>query len=385
MIRSKGSARRLTTGRVRLIAAITAAVVMLAGFVVGFRIALDRINSAIPQTDLFGATPGPTGTPTPERSPDGWDIKGPLNILIAGHDMVPEIDFRQIPHSDAVMILHIDETLTHAYLTSLPRDLLVPIPANEASGSSARSRDKLTHSLGYGARVPGTNEQNLAQGFALLARTVSDYTGIEHFDAGALINFGGLATLVDTIGGIDMQVDNPVTSIHRRPDGTSDEGGHGGEWMRYDVGMHHFSGWQALDYARQRYSLPDGAHGRDRHHRQMVRAIVTKLFAYDYLGHPGSINRILDVLGEMLVLDLRGRKVTDYLYALRNLRPDSITLVGLPGGSVFSGGGSYLGEQLYPIQAEYFAALREDGLEEFLAEHHVLVNQFIEPDIPRPM
>ena len=71
------------------------------------------------------------------------------------------------------------------------------------------------------------------------------------------------------------------------------------------------------------------------------------------------------------------------IYALRKLSPSSITLVGLPGGSVFSSGGSYLGERLYPIQADYFAALREDRLRQFLAGHRELVNPFVELEIPR--
>jgi hypothetical protein len=123
----------VTTVRPRFFAGLAAAVLLATGFVVGFRVVLNRADQAIPQTDLFGSST-PTGEPTPTGPPAGADITGPLNFLIVGHDMVKEVWYRQAPHADAVMILHIDATLTHGYLTSLPRDLLVPIPADEASG-----------------------------------------------------------------------------------------------------------------------------------------------------------------------------------------------------------------------------------------------------------
>lgn len=364
----------MSSGRNRVVAALAIAVLVLGvGFVVGYRITLNRLDQAIPQEDLFGSgTPSPTGSPRPEPSPDGWDIRGPLNILIAGHDMVPEVSFRQTPHSDAVLILHIDATLTHAYLTSLPRDLLVRIPANPASGTGAHSSDKLTHAMGYGAQVPGSDEKNLAQGFALLARTVSDYTGIEHFDAGAVLSFEGLSRLIDAIGGIDLYVDHEVRSIHMGPDGVSAEE-HGGPFQTYEVGMFHFNGWQALDYARQRYSLPDGAYGRERHQRQMIQAIVAKVLDLEVVAHPRLAPLIVAAVGDAVTLDLRGRKLHEYAYALRNLRPEAITLVGLPGSSVFGSSG-YRGERLHAIQEDYFEAVRTDTVAAFLAANPTLVD-----------
>src|SRR5262249_1439525 len=157
-------------------------------------------------------------TPGPRPSPGGWDIKGPLNILIAGQDTDPNEPGREFPHSDVVMILHMDATLSHGYLVSLPRDQLVNVPANPVSGTGS-DYTKLTHAMTYGSRVPGSNQPNFAQGFALLARTLTGYTGIDHFDAGAVITFAGMVKLVDLLGGIDIYVDHKVTSIHMSPEG----------------------------------------------------------------------------------------------------------------------------------------------------------------------
>ncbi len=372
--------RTAGSARVRVVTTVAVIAVLLsAGVAVGVGVAVNRVNRAIPQTDLFGSeTPSadPSVDPTEPaetQPPPGADITGPLNILLAGHDMVNGDPDRPFPHSDAVLILHIDASLTHAYLTSLPRDLLVDIPANPPSGSGAYYSDKLTHSMTYGSRVPGSDQRDLAQGFALLARTVSGYTGIDHFDAGAVLSFSGLSRLVDAIGGIDVYVDTALTSIHMGPDGT-DAVARGGPFQAYPLGRQHLNGWQALDYSRQRYGLSDGAYGRDRHIRQVVKAMVAKLFDFGPTWLPLVAPAAVDALGDMVTLDLRGRTVSEYLYALRNVRPEAITLVGLPGGSVFNSGGGYAGEALGPIRYSYFEAVRNDSVAEFLAANPNLVN-----------
>jgi LCP family protein required for cell wall assembly len=381
LIAVMNSARQSTgSARVRLIAGITIGVLVLTvGVVAGISFAVKRFDQTIPQTDLFGSeSPTPSADPSdptaptdgPGPPPPGSDITGPLNILLAGHDMVPGDPDRTAPHADAVMILHIDASLTQAYLTSLPRDLLVDVPADPASGTSP-DYTKLTHAMTYGSRVPGSSERDLAQGFALLARTVSAYTGIDHFDAGAVLSFSGLARLVDVMGGIDVYVDTPVTSIHMGPDGT-DAVARGGPFQHYPMGVQHLEGWQALDYSRQRYGVPGGAYGRERHIRQVVKAMVAKLMTFDLLRYPLTAPYLLASIGDTVTLDLRGRQLHEYVYALRNLRPEAITLVDLPGGSVFSGG-TYLGESLAPIQADYFAAVRNDTVAEFLAANPGLV------------
>jgi LCP family protein required for cell wall assembly len=369
----------LITARRRLVAGILAgAVVLAAGIFVAVWYTGNRLNDAIPQTDLFG-TPTPVAgpaTPSTRPSPGGWDIKGPLNILIAGEDTDPNERGREFPHSDAVMILHLDATLTHGYLVSLPRDQLVHVPANPVSGTGA-DYTKLTHAMTYGSRVPGSNKPNFAQGFALLARTVSAYTGIDHFDAGAIISFAGLVKLVDLLGGIDLYVDHKVTSIHMSPDGRNVY--HSGPYMVYNVGPMHLNGWQALDYARQRYSLPNGTYDRERHHRQIIEALLARVLSFDnLLRYPYLAPSLIAALSGMITVDLRGRSVQDYVYALRNLRPENLTLVGLPGHGVYTNG-QYRGEDLFPIQADYFKALRADTLDTFLAAHPELVNKDNQP------
>lgn len=365
----------------RIVIIVAALVILLSGGVAGVVLLRDRMDDAIPQADLFGPTPSP-GTdgapvsPSPSGPPPGADIKGPLNILIIGVD-TRESKPTWVPRADAIMILHVDKDLSHAYMTSLPRDLVVSIPAF-APAKFGGQRTKINAAMSFGSRVPGSRKPNPAQGFQLMAQTVSKYTGIKRFDAGALLTFSGLSKLVNSLGGIDIYVDQKVTSIHIMPNGKhkpvcrSCSHGYGGPSAVYNVGMMHFAGWQALDYSRQRY-LPGGDYTRQRHQRQVVRAIIAKAMSTDVLTNPVKFDSILKALGSTLVFDGRGRKPTEFAYALRNIKPATMTLIGLPGSGVYSGG-RYLGESLSSVQASYFAAVRADTVAAWTASHKNLVN-----------
>jgi anionic cell wall polymer biosynthesis LytR-Cps2A-Psr (LCP) family protein len=325
---------------------------------------------ALPTADLFGDRDRPA-SPTPSPTPEpGADITGPLNLLLVGIDPRAS-DPTWVPNADAVLILHVPASLTRAYLFSLPRDLLVDVPPYEPSGYPG-GRTKLTHAMSNGARIPG-ELPDTARGFALLAQTVSQYTGIERFDAGAVLNFAGFTDLVDAVGGVDLYVDQQVISQHRRPDGTHRTlrpggGGYLGPQKVYEVGQQHLVGWEALDYARQRY-IEGSDYARQRHQRQLIKALVAKLFAEDLVTNPIRLDRVLSTIGDALVFDGRGHEVIDFAFALRRVTAPRITLVDLPGHTVFSGGGGYLGEELEPVAGDFLAAVRENRVGPFLADH----------------
>jgi polyisoprenyl-teichoic acid--peptidoglycan teichoic acid transferase len=337
-----------------------------------------RSRYDVPNADLFG-TPSPSASgslpSTSPTVPPGTGIKGPLNMLLVGIDPRESIPTWQ-PHADAVLIMHVAAALDRAYLFSLPRDLRVDIPAFPKAHYGG-GLTKLTHAMSYGARVPGTSIPSVAQGFQLLAKTVTSYTGITRFDAGAVLNFGGFSRLVDALGGVDMYVDQKVVSIHREPNGNHRKpggGSHGyvGPQMTYLPGNRHFTGWQALDYGRQRYTT-GGDYTRQRHQQQLIRAIVAKGLSLNAATDPVKIDAVLRALGKSLTFDGRGRRIIDYAYALHGVAPSAITLVSLPGGSVGTGGG-YLGEQLnQPVARQFMAAVRADKVDAFLRTHPTLV------------
>lgn len=360
----------------RLIILAAALVAVLAVGGTALAVALkDRYE--VPQADLFGptGTPSATASATPSpTAPAGARITGPLNILLVGVDTRESVPGWE-PHSDSVVVMHITKDLSSAYLTSLPRDLVVDIPAFPKAHFPGE-KTKLTHAMSYGSRVPGDSKHpSTVQGFQLLAKTVSNYTGIKTFNAGAVLNFRGLRKLVDAVGGIDLYVDQRTPSIHLQPSGKSrlPGGAHGyhGPQMVYEKGNRHLVGWQALDFARQRY-LPGGDYTRQRHHQQVIAALMRKIFSLDVVANPVKLDSVLAAIKTAFTFDGRGYSVADWAYALRNLRTEKVGMVALPGGGVGSGG-SYRGERLEPVAKDYFKAVRGDAVAAFLATHPKLV------------
>jgi hypothetical protein len=66
--------------------------------------------------------------------------------------------------------------------------------------------------------------------------------------------------------------------------------------------------------------------------------------------------------------------VVDYAFALKNIRSDSVVTLKLPGGAVMRGG-KYLGEELKPLAKEYFAAVRDDTVDQFVLAHPEMVSK----------
>lgn len=319
-------------------------------------------NSTVP-------APSATASASPAPSP-GADITGPLDLLLLGVDTRVTVPDWQ-PHSDAIMLLHVEPGLKSAYLYSLPRDLRVKMPAFAKAGFGGGTF-KVTEAMSRGSRVPGSGKASVPQGYELLTRTLTAYTGIKQFQAGAILNFGGLTKLVDQLGGIDMVVDETVKSHHRKPDGTLRQlapggGDYIGPQAVYQPGKHHFVGWQAIDYARQRYGLPNGDYDRERHQRQLVEAILTKALAQGLSSDLTKLQGLISALGNTLV-DVGGRSPLEFAYALRDLTPAKITLVNLSGGGV-SVGGTYAGEQLNAESKAFLKAVAQDKIAPFLAAH----------------
>ncbi|WP_444948901.1 LCP family protein [Micromonospora ureilytica] len=353
------------------LAALAVVALIAAGAVVITRLTGDNKPGGTP---VGGSpTPSPVGTPTPSPSgpPPGADITGPLNLLLVGVDTRVSVPGWE-PHSDAVLVLHVPKGLDRAYLFSLPRDLLVDIPAFPKAGYKG-GKTKLTHAMSFGSRVPGKPKQpSTAQGYELLRATVSGYTGLR-IDAGAVLTFNGFDRLVDTLGGVDIYVDQRVESLHRRPDGKYREsapGGYKGPQQVYEKGERHLNGWQALDYARQRY-ITGGDYARQRHQQQLIRAMTRKILDEGLAKQPERVDQVVSALGDTLVY-VGGRKIVDIAYALSGLPGNRFTLVGLPGSGVGKGS-AYRGEQLTAEGRKFLTELRAGRADAYLAAHPKLV------------
>ncbi|MFI5494574.1 LCP family protein [Actinoplanes sp. NPDC051859] len=342
--------------------------VLSGGALITSQAVVARYAGAVETKDLFGNSPE-NGKKEPVS-----DIKGPLNILLVGIDPRDE---STPPLSDSIIVAHITKDLDRAYLFSIPRDLRVEIPAFPKA-EFLGSTEKINSAMSHGSKL-GNGKHDAAQGFDLLAKTVGKLTGIKEFDAGAIINFHGFKDIVEAMGGVTMKIDQNVKSEHLQPNGKPRDRMAGceshqcehpyiGPQAEYKKGTYHLEAWQALDYVRQRYGLPNGDYDRQRHQQQFIRAMADQALSKDVVTNPIKLDQVLRAAGDALIFDGNGHNVIDWGLALRNLRTQDMTLIKLPGGGLIENG-AYLGEQLEPSAKDFFAALQTDSVSSFLVDN----------------
>ena len=352
--------------------------VISGGALVTSQVLVARYAGAVETKDLFGnAAAGATKEPKS-------DIKGPVNILLVGID--PRDD-STAPLSDSIIVVHVPENMADAYVFSIPRDLIVDIPAFPQTGFRG-GRGKINSAMSYGSSV-GDGKHDVAQGFALLAKTVTQLTGIKTFDAGAIVNFGGFRKIVDAMGGVSMVIDQDVRSEHLQPNGKGRPRSSGcaspqskcahpytgprKEYKKSDEPQH-LEGWEALDYVRQRYGLPNGDYDRQRHQQQFIKAMAGQALSKDVVTNPATLDKVLRAAGDSLIFDGNGNNVVDWGLALRNIRPDNMTLIKLPGRSVITGG-QYRGEALASSADDFFDSINDGSVATYLLANPDLINK----------
>ncbi|MEU4626157.1 LCP family protein [Actinoplanes sp. NPDC023801] len=319
------------------------------------------------------------------------DIKGPLTILLVGIDpRKPETP----PLSDSILIAHIPADMSTAYLFSMPRDLYVEIPADSKSGVRAH-RGKINSAMALGSQVNG--KIDVTNGFKLLSKTVRNYTGIEQFDAAAIINFGGFKDMVEALGGVSMVIDMDVKSEHLTPQGrqrprkpgcpvtSKCEHPYTGPQAYYKKSTKpvRLQPWQALDYVRQRYpnveGVPMSDYDRQRHQQQFIKAMAKEAMSKGVITDVGKMTKILNAAGKSLTFAGGGNSPIDWALALKDVNVDDMVTVKLPGGGKYENPANntgYLGEEFRPasLAEDFFTAVKQDRVAQFLLDHPDIVN-----------
>lgn len=237
----------------------------------------------------------PTPTATPRMQPE------PITLLLLGLDRRgPESELR---NTDTLILFHLDQGAKRIVMLSIPRDLYVEIPGH------GQGRINTAYALG---ELDGTG------GLALASRTVSDTLGIP-VQYAALIDFNAFVTLVDAIGGVDVDVPYPISDPHY-PDG-----GTGYDPFYLPAGQHHLDGATALKYARTR-ATAGGDFDRTARQRQLILAARDRILQLDLL--PELINRapqIWSTLHDAVETNLTLAEMADIANAAAQIPNDRIT------------------------------------------------------------
>jgi LCP family protein required for cell wall assembly len=151
--------------------------------------------------------------------------------------------------TDSMMILHVGDN--GDTLISLPRDSNVTIPTYKGSAS--------------GKTFPGTGRQvklNAAyaeDGPTLLVRTIEYNTGL-HIDHYVEIGFAGFANIVDSVGGVEMTLDQGFKDKYSGAD--------------FKAGKQTLNGEQALAFVRTRHAFAASDLERTKNQQKFLAALA---------------------------------------------------------------------------------------------------------------
>jgi LCP family protein required for cell wall assembly len=290
-----------------------------------------------------------------------------VNVLLVGIDT--RVGSGEPIRADSIILLHVPKEHDRAFLVSIPRDLIVEIPAKPPV-KQVKSRERINAAYAYGDQDGGGR----AGGVKLLSTAISDLTGIK-FDAAAIVDFEGFQAVVEALGGVHMCIDQRVESIHIGTDrkGNFLSPSRGGKPVVYEVGCRDLKAWEALDYVRQRH-LPNGDYDRQRHQQQFLRAMLKKAASKGVITDPKKLDAVVRAGGKALTLDDGGIPPHEWLWAMRNVGDNEVLMLRTPGGGVFGAGGEYVGEELTAQGKALFDAMRTSTLDQFAVANTDLVN-----------
>ncbi len=166
------------------------------------------------------------------------DVSEPFNVFISGIDVAGPITTNS--RSDVNIIMTVNPQTRKILLSTTPRDYYVTIP-----NVSGEQRDKLTHAGIYGVDAS--------------MNTLESLYGID-ISYYARVNFTSLETIVDALGGVDVNSEVEFTA----------------QGYSFTKGMNHMDGKQALAFSRERYSFQEGDNQRGKDQEAVLTAIINK-------------------------------------------------------------------------------------------------------------
>jgi LCP family protein required for cell wall assembly len=198
------------------------------------------------------SSPGGSAGPLPSAVP--WNGTDRLNVLLVGTDQRPgDTTF----NTDTMIVASIDPTSGQVAMFSVPRDTEnVPLPPGSAAARAFTGGvypNRINSLWSYAAGNPGLfpGSSSYTRGAAALKGALGTMLGID-IKYYLMVNFSGFQSVIDTLGGVTIDVQLPVQDYSFPSMGDS------GQLKLYiPPGIQHMNGALALEYARSRHQTND--------------------------------------------------------------------------------------------------------------------------------
>jgi LCP family protein required for cell wall assembly len=225
-----------------------------------------------------GSTQGESAAP-PEVVPSQR-----INVVLLGIDRRGASGWDT--RTDTIIVLTIDPAARTAGMLSIPRDLYLPIPGN------GENRINSANVYGEWNNYPGG-------GPALVKRTIEANFGIP-IDFYVMVDFQGFEKIIDTLGGIDINVPKTLHDTQYPDPRPGDPYGY--TTVHFDPGWQQMDGERALIYARSRMSTSD--FDRAQRQQQVLFAIRDKVLSQGLITNLTKSPQLVSTLLGMVKTDM---------------------------------------------------------------------------------
>ena len=212
------------------------------------------------------------------------------NILLMGSDNDEKYTFPDVL-TQVIMVVHIDTVTGSVSMVSIPRDSWVQVP--EIGGM---------HKIDQAFFLGATQHNSFDDGVRAARLTIEKDYGIP-IDRYAWVGLSGFSKVIDTLGGVDVDVTHPIVDDNY-PDDTGDGANPNDPYALKRIslapGIQHLNGSEALEYVRSRHADLIGDIGRTQRQQQVLEALKKKL----------TVNKLLVDIPQ-IIKDLAGTVYTD--------------------------------------------------------------------------
>jgi LCP family protein required for cell wall assembly len=174
----------------------------------------------------------------------------PFTVLLLGSDD----DSKFAPdrfNTQSMILVRVDPSTRQATMLSIPRDLWVPIP------TQGWGKISWAYQIGGAPSAMAAVESNFKV----------------HVDDYVWIGLNGLVNLINKLGGVNLQVTNPVMDDYYPADLKNSEDPYGYYRVAVLPGAVHLDGVHALQYVRSRHGDVRGDFARSERQQQLLLAI----------------------------------------------------------------------------------------------------------------
>ena len=243
------------------------------------------------------------------------------NILVLGSDNDGKYQFPAVL-TQVIMIIHVDTINSTVSMVSIPRDSWVNIAGNNGM-----------HKIDQ-AFLLGVNQGNnkFESGVQQIRQTIEQDYGIS-IDRYAWVGLSGFAKVIDTLGGVDIDITHPVVDDLYPNDtgkGTSPSDPYALKRLYIAPGPQHMTGEQALEYVRTRHADLVGDIGRTQRQQQILTALKQKLTVTSIIS---NLPAILQDLSGQVYTDMSEDEMIAFANFARTLSPADIQRITLGPGA----------------------------------------------------